>query len=237
MNSIGWHLQKKYVCSRSINFSLTLQEKTIYLIRHGETDYNRRGVVQGSGIDAELNALGHAQAQAFFEAYQHIEFDRIYTSKLVRTVQTVRGFLEKGLPHEAYEGLNEISWGVREGRTPNSMDNDYYRWLIESWQKGETNLQAEGGESPEDVQARQIPVMDVILSRPEEKTVLIAMHGRAMRVLLTTIFERPLHQMDDFMHNNLCLYLLKYDYKTARFWLERENDISHLADIKHLENE
>jgi probable phosphoglycerate mutase len=39
--------------------------KDIYLIRHGETDYNRMGVVQGSGIDADLNELGQRQAQAF----------------------------------------------------------------------------------------------------------------------------------------------------------------------------
>lgn len=208
-----------------------MTSKTIYLIRHGETDYNRRGVVQGSGIDAELNALGHAQAQAFFNAHQHLIFDKIYTSKLVRTVQSVRGFLEKGLSHEAHEGLNEISWGVREGRTPNSMDNDYYRGLVESWQRGQTNLQAEGGESPEDVQARQIPVIDLILSRTDEKVVLIAMHGRAIRVLLATIFKRPLYEMDNYPHTNLGLYVLKYDYREARFSLEKENDTEHLQNL------
>lgn len=209
-----------------------MSSKTIYLIRHGETDYNRRGVVQGSGIDAHLNELGVAQANAFFEVYQNVEFDKVYTSKLIRTVQSVRGFLDKGLAHEAYEGLNEISWGVREGRTPNSMDNDYYRWLVTSWQEGKTDLQAEGGESPEDVQKRQLPVIDLILSRPEEKTVLVAMHGRAIRVLLATIFNRPLHLMDEFLHTNLGLYLLQYDYTTKSFSLEKENDIAHLLSLE-----
>lgn len=205
-----------------------MSSKVIYLIRHGETDYNRRGVVQGSGIDAELNELGHAQAHAFYQIYQDVAFDKIYTSNLIRTKQSVKGFLEKGLSHEAYEGLNEISWGVREGRTPNSMDNDYYRWLIESWQKGEIELQAEGGESPVDVQSRQLPVIDLILSRPEEKTVLVAMHGRAMRVLLATIFKRPLHEMDEYLHTNLGLYLLHYDYTTETFSIQKHNDIAHL---------
>jgi broad specificity phosphatase PhoE len=209
-----------------------LSSKIIYLIRHGETDYNRRGVVQGSGIDAHLNELGVAQANAFFEVYQNVAFDKVYTSKLIRTVQSVRGFLDKGLAHEAYEGLNEISWGVREGRTPNSMDNDYYRWLVTSWQEGKTDLQAEGGESPEDVQRRQLPVIDVILSRPEEKTVLVAMHGRAIRVLLATIFNRPLHLMDEFLHTNLGLYLLQYDYTTKSFSMEKENDIAHLLSLE-----
>lgn len=56
--------------------------KDIYLIRHGETAYNRLGMVQGSGIDSDLNALGQQQAQSFFEYYKDLNFDKIYTSKL-----------------------------------------------------------------------------------------------------------------------------------------------------------
>jgi len=40
--------------------------KTIYFIRHGETEYNKLGIVQGSGVDSELNENGRAQAQAFY---------------------------------------------------------------------------------------------------------------------------------------------------------------------------
>ena len=71
--------------------------KTIYLIRHGETDFNRQGVVQGSGVDSDLNELGQAQAEAFFQAYQHIPFDKVYTSALKRTHQSVKKFLRDEL--------------------------------------------------------------------------------------------------------------------------------------------
>ncbi|NDE62419.1 MAG: histidine phosphatase family protein, partial [Cyclobacteriaceae bacterium] len=43
-----------------------MDRKKIYLVRHGQTDYNLQGVVQGSGIDAPINATGRAQAEAFF---------------------------------------------------------------------------------------------------------------------------------------------------------------------------
>jgi len=68
-----------------IDKSTGLQQKTIYLIRHGETDFNRRGVVQGSGVDSDLNDMGRAQAQAFFQAYQHVPFEKLYVSGLKRT--------------------------------------------------------------------------------------------------------------------------------------------------------
>ena len=49
-------------------------KKTIYLIRHGETDFNRQGIVQGSGVDSDLNELGLAQAEAFFPELPRYQF-------------------------------------------------------------------------------------------------------------------------------------------------------------------
>jgi broad specificity phosphatase PhoE len=209
-----------------------LKRKSIYLIRHGETDLNRKGIVQGSGVDSVLNEWGEAQAAAFFDAYQHISFDRIYTSNLQRTHQSVQGFINQGIPHESYEGLNEISWGDREGKEPNIGDRSYYMDLVQAWKSGDVSQRAEGGESPVDVKNRQLKVLDIILSRPHERNVLIAMHGRAMRVFLTTMLNRPLEDMDLYEHTNLCLYRINYTYETGIFELEVSNDITHLLSLE-----
>ena len=68
--------------------------KKIYLIRHGQTDFNVQGIVQGSGVDSSLNAAGYEQASRFFAAYKHLPFDKVYTSTLQRTQQSVQGFLD-----------------------------------------------------------------------------------------------------------------------------------------------
>jgi broad specificity phosphatase PhoE len=208
-----------------------LEQKTIYIIRHGETDYNRQGVVQGSGIDADLNELGLAQAMAFFQAYKHVPFAKIYLSNLQRTHQTAEPFRKLGIPMEQYGGLNEISWGVMEGKVPNSTDNAYYRALMESWSAGYTDQPTDGGESPDDVMNRQKPVIDLILSRPDENSVLIVMHGRAMRILLSWLMHESLADMDRYEHRNVCLYKLRYDYETAQFTVELANDVAHLASL------
>ncbi len=208
-----------------------LSQKTIYLIRHGETEFNRLGIVQGSGVDSELNERGHAQADAFYEAYKHIAFDKIYTSVLRRTHQSVRKFIDMGIPWEQHAGLNEISWGIREGHVPNAQDDEYYKILIDSWVSGIVDMPSEGGESPVQVIARQKPVIDTILSRREEETVLVAMHGRAMRIILTMLLEKPLSEMDTFEHSNLCLYKLIYDYEAERFYAELECDTTHLLGL------
>ena len=93
------------------------------------------------------------------------------------------------------------------------------------------HIQSEEGESPIEVLEKQKPVVELILSRPEEKSILIAMHGRAMRVLLTHLFDKPLHKMDDFAHQNLCLYHIQYDYKQGKFILLKANQTDHLRDL------
>lgn len=206
-----------------------MSTKSIYLIRHGETEYNRMGIVQGSGVDSDLNEMGLSQARAFFEAYQHTPFQKIYTSKLRRTVQSVQHFIDLGIAYESLEGLNEICWGEKEGKAPNYQEDEFYLDVLQRWKKGETDIPAaKGGESPEDVVARQKVALEVILSQPEEELILVAMHGRAIRILLTHLLNLPLSSMDDFEHSNLCLYKLSYSYKTGTFTLEVNNDVAHL---------
>jgi len=203
-----------------------LGSKKIYIVRHGQTDFNLQNIVQGSGIDSSLNDTGRAQAKAFFQMYQSVPFDKVYTSALRRTRESVQLFLDLGIPTESLAGLNEISWGVNEGCKITPEENEYYHHMLAEWQKGNTSLRIEGGESPEDVTERLQPAVDYILSQETEKTVLICMHGRAIRILLCMLLKVPLKSMDHFEHENLCLYRLDYDGSV--FTMELNCDTTHL---------
>jgi broad specificity phosphatase PhoE len=206
-----------------------LKTKEIYLTRHGETEYNRLGIVQGSGVDSELNDLGKRQAEAFFEAYQHISFDRVYTSALKRTIQSVEKFIEMGLPHEIYAGLNEMGWGPKEGKRVTPEEDILYFKILEEWKKGNTHLPIEGGESPLQVLERQKPVLDLMMSRHEEERILICMHGRAMRVFLCLLLNYELKDMDMFEHTNLCLYKITF---TGRLFTIDSYEVAHLEGLE-----
>ncbi|HYG18048.1 MAG TPA: histidine phosphatase family protein [Ohtaekwangia sp.] len=203
-----------------------MSTKKIYLVRHGQTDFNLRNIVQGSGMDTHLNDRGQAQAQAFFEAYRQVKFDKIYTSTLQRSQESVKAFMALGIPHEAHAGLNEISWGNKEGQKITPAEDEYYHYMLKQWQLGNTALKIEQGESPDDVVRRMKPAMDHIMSQEDEKTVLICMHGRAIRILMCYLLNYPLRSMDMFDHENLCLYLLHYT--GSMFSLQRYNDRDHL---------
>ncbi len=200
--------------------------KRIYLVRHGQTELNRLRIVQGSSVNASLNETGQRQATAFWDQYQDIPFDRVYTSALNRAIESVSAFIEKGIPHEAHAGLNEISWGHRDGTKVTDDDRDYYWRTLARWREGEVDLKIEGGESPLDVQARQQPVVDLLRSRTDEELVLVCMHGRAMRILLSTLLGTPLVEMDQYEHHNMGLYQLDYD--GSDFRTVRLNDLTHL---------
>lgn len=203
--------------------------KKVYLIRHGQTDFNLKNIVQGSGVDTDLNHTGRMQAQAFFNAYRHVSFDKVYTSSLRRTKQSVQPFLDQGLGHVALSGLNEISWGTKEGHRVTPEEDAYYHHMLLEWQKGNTHLRIEGGESPDDVVTRMKPSMEFILKQEQEKTILICMHGRAIRILMCHLLNYPLRAMDMFDHQNLCLYLL--NYSGSSFSVEKYNDTTHLVDL------
>lgn len=89
-------------------------KKTLYIIRHGETDFNKNGIVQGRGVNSPLNITGIAQGDAFYNMYKGVSFDKLYLSKLIRTGQTVTKFIESGLPFERLAGLDELAWGKYE---------------------------------------------------------------------------------------------------------------------------
>lgn len=201
--------------------------KELYIIRHGETELNRLGIVQGRGIDSDLNDTGRAQGAAFYHLYKNIKFDKIYTSELKRTQQTVQQFIDLGLPWEKLSGLDELAWGSWEGKPNTEESRIAFREIVEQWQGGNYNAKFEGGESPNEVLIRLTIAVNLIKSKTDEQRVLICMHGRAMRLLLCLLTDKPLSEMGDFPHQNTTLY--KIDFTDGKFSIIDFNNTDHLV--------
>ncbi|MGN1030982.1 MAG: histidine phosphatase family protein, partial [Butyricicoccaceae bacterium] len=90
---------------------------TVYFIRHGTTDNNVKGVFQGS-TNASLGARGLAQAAALGEYFASVPLSAVYSSPLLRAMQTAHGVCAH-LPLDPIpvEDLREIDGGILEGRT------------------------------------------------------------------------------------------------------------------------
>ncbi|WP_342644329.1 histidine phosphatase family protein [Mucilaginibacter sp. CSA2-8R] len=203
-----------------------MTEKTLYIVRHGQTDLNKQGIVQGRGMNTELNSEGCQQAGLFYNAYKHIPFDKIYISELKRTQQSVQQFIDAGLPFEKLSGLDELAWGKYEGQPSTPETKSAFLKIMREWTSGNLDAKFEGGESPNEVKQRQEQALKTIMSHPEEKNVLICMHGRAMRLFLCLLTGKSLKHMDDFPHQNLVLYKVTFDGE--QFTIAEFNNAIHL---------
>ena len=194
----------------------------LYIIRHAETEYNRKGIIQGSEVDSDINDVGISQSNSFYEYYKNINFDKIYVSDLKRTFQTIRRFTEKGSSYEKLKEFNEISWGVNQGK---SDDLEDYAELIDTWLAGNLDNKFEEGESPNEMSVRLVKGFNKVLD-DDHDTVLLCIHGRALRILLSKIIDNDLTKMDKYVHSNTGLYIL--EYKNGKYEILGSNLRDHL---------
>ena len=197
----------------------------IYILRHAETEYNSKGIIQGSEVDSNINTTGILQSDKFYNKYKDIEFDKVFVSNLKRTYQTVKNFIEiNNIPFEKLKEFNEISWGVNQGKNDNLKD---YKLLIDTWLDGDLDNKFDKGESPNEMVIRLVKGFRYIISQNLER-VLLCIHGRALRILLSEILDKDLTKMDKYPHSNTCLYILEYlDKDNVR--IKKSNSIDHLG--------
>jgi broad specificity phosphatase PhoE len=165
----------------------------LYLMRHGETDYNRAGLVQGQ-IDIPLNASGCAQSQTAAEYFKTrgIRFGDVYVSPLSRAWKTAE--IVTGRGREAFttdERLKEMGFGVFEG-TPFRNSPGSFASLVEA---PELYLPPEGGESLDQLKLRCLSFLKEMAKKyedaPEDTRVLAATHGAAIRGFMNIMRREP----------------------------------------------
>jgi probable phosphoglycerate mutase len=192
-------------------------------MRHAQTEYNKKGIIQGSEVDSDINDFGENQSSLFYNFYKSIPFDMVYVSALKRTYQTVRRFAEAGIPCKKLKEFNEISWGINQGK---SDDLKEYEQLINSWVSGNLDEKFENGESPNEMSERLVKGFDKVIKENHEN-VLLCIHGRALRILLSKIIDKDLTKMDKYTHSNTGVYII--DYKDNEYDIVGENLRNHIS--------
>jgi probable phosphoglycerate mutase len=190
---------------------MALAPTRLFLLRHGETDYNAQGIVQGGGIDSSLNATGRAQALRFYYAYGHHPFAGLYVSSLKRTYETLAPFASLGHVLGRLADLNEFNWGQYEGRPYDEALRTEVQPLREAWATGRLDCCIPGGESPLAVQRRALRAVETILERHRTQggDLLVCTHGRLLCILVSGLLGTALAQMEQYKHPNTGLSVLR----------------------------
>jgi len=198
--------------------------KEIFFIRHGQTDYNLNKIVQGSGVNSDLNQTGRSQAKKFFDYYKNEGFDQAIVSELQRTQQTIQHFIDDGLPFEKTNLIDEINWGIHEGKQGNWEMRQNYINLINHWSNNRMEHGIEGGETGQQLIDRCSNFLELIKEKEASK-ILVCTHGRTLRCLMMLVKNLHPRSMETFEHANTGLYLTHWD--TNQFQVLKMNDTSH----------
>ena len=165
----------------------------LYLVRHGETDYNNALRFQGQ-TDIPLNQTGIRQAEKVAGFFKDIPLQAIYTSSLkrARTTAEIIG-KRKGIEPQVTDALREMSFGIWE----NMNSNDIQKKYAKEWKDffaSPAGTKIPQGESMSDVQKRAYPVVQQILDQHPEGDVAFVAHGGIIRVLICTMLGLDLNR-------------------------------------------
>lgn len=198
----------------------------IYLVRHGETEYNRIGKMQGRGIDEPLNETGIQQAEALAEYFSDIPLEHVISSSLLRSKQTAAYVAnQQNVAVESYPELDEMGFGVMEGLYGKDV-KDQLDELHASWKSGKIHNAVEGGESPVEVYERANTRIQNVINETNGSSYLFVVHGRLIRILLSKWLHDSLRKMYTIKHLNAAINHVRKG--NAGYEVVKLNVITHL---------
>jgi probable phosphoglycerate mutase len=199
----------------------------LWILRHGETEWNLAGRLQGSG-DSPLTERGQQQGEAAAVALAaRGPIDALYSSDLGRAERTARtiGRVIQIEPR-IDPGLREISYGGLEGRTWAEIERDFpeiHRSLVEH----PATFAPPGGESRQALQRRVVAALTAIAAAHPGQRVAVVTHGGALTAFLRAVVGIPLEVPAAFRSMNCALH--HFDYEQERFRLITWGLIEHLG--------
>lgn len=186
----------------------------IYIIRHGETNLNAKGIMQG-WLDEPLNHNGRKLAAITGRAMRGIHFDYCISSPLIRAKETTEIILresENNIKVSTDDRIKEINFGTLEGKEISSMGDAGRSFYTDPF-----NFAGfPGGESIQDVCNRTQQFLKELIARNDRNNYLIGIHGCALRAMLNFFYENP----SDFWHGhvpyNCCVSIIEVKNGEAR---------------------
>lgn len=158
----------------------------VILLRHGQTDYNAEGRLQGQ-VDIPLNTVGTSQAQTAAKVLARFHPSTVYSSDLVRARDTAQALADRvNLPVVLDERLRERHFGAWEGLTRDEI-RDGWPDQFDIWRSW-GNPTGIGAETRREVGQRVLgAVTEIAEATPEHHTIVVVTHGAAIAAVITAM--------------------------------------------------
>lgn len=183
----------------------------IRLARHGESEGNFAGALQGSRFDTPLSARGRRQAEALAIRLADEGIDAVWASPMGRARETASMVAAPhGITLSIDADLVEFDWGIWSGRPFDGVLEQEVSSMRARWRAGETDLAPAGGESPAMAGMRAGRFLSRLRATGALAPLVVA-HGRLNRVLMAVLLGRPLSRMDEIRQRNGSLSVFEWD--------------------------
>ncbi|MCY4528488.1 MAG: histidine phosphatase family protein [Chloroflexi bacterium] len=159
-----------------------------YLVRHGETEWNRNGRIQGHS-DVPLNESGRRQAKMLAKRLANCSISATYASDLSRATETARAIVgDTDMPVFTDPDLREFSYGEWEGLTLKEVEDQFPLELAERTGQGNNTFAAPGGEDTGHVldRVRRFSAEAEKRHDPADNVLIVA-HGGSIRALFVCL--------------------------------------------------
>lgn len=200
----------------------------IYITRHGETEWNVAGRIQGH-TDVPLSERGREQAGMLATRLASAPIDAVYSSDLARAAETAKVALGgRDIPITLTEQLREYHKGVFEGLTEAEY-REKYPELYEPSMANDLDFAPPGGESIRETSVRLAGIVQQIKDAHMDQRALIVGHGGSLRAGIVSLLGLPLEANWKFaMHN--CSLTVIYTYPDNSV-MHLYNDTSHISGV------
>ncbi|MDD4237144.1 MAG: alpha-ribazole phosphatase [Desulfotomaculaceae bacterium] len=199
----------------------------VYLIRHGETEWNTTMKFQGR-TDIPLSERGRRQAVSLGKRLAALKLDAFYASDLVRAYETATIISSHhGLPIETVPGLRELNFGAWEGLTSTEIKK-LFPDEIKQWWENPFSIRIPGGETYNELIERSVKAIKKLVARHSDGQVVVVTHGGAIRSIVCSVLGIDLSKYWQLGLHNGSLSILDFtgwEYGILTLF----NDCSHLT--------
>ena len=201
----------------------------LILIRHGETEWNKRKMFQGHS-DVELAPEGVHQAHLLAAHFPVEHVDAIYSSDLRRARMTAEIIKDKfGLELKLDARLREANYGTWEERAFEELalahPTEFKTFFLDP-----DAFTPEGGEKFSDVQTRAMAALNEIANANPNKVVAVVTHGGVLRTVIAAILEMPLRKLWALKQFNTAVNIFRVD--DGNYSVELINSVEHLHKLR-----
>lgn len=206
---------------------------TIYLIRHGQTEWNIKGKTQGHG-NSKLTQKGIDQAKALADSISSLPIDYIYSSDLGRAVETAEIISDKfGLDVIETPALREMGFGKWEGLLIKEIQEEY-KDIYHTWRNQPHLAEIPGGETLQIIKERTDKFLAELNEKYDGKHIVLVTHSVTARVILLSILNSSMENIYRINQGNTALNVIEFrDYGPV---VIKMNDTSHIKINHKLEN-